>query len=101
MVLCLESPARPPLGLYTEVRLYFDDTNPEKWFLMRPERRESTPEDSALIAGLAKELLSLIESDDYDPDEWADCKKITASFSKRLDLMAGRKLRRLRYRRET
>ncbi len=99
VVLCLESPARPPLGLYTEVRLYFDDTTPEKWFLMRPEQRRSTPEDSVLIAGLAKELLSLIESDHYDPDEWADCQQITASFTKRLNLMAGRKLRRLRYRR--
>ncbi len=94
VVLCLESPDRPPLGLYTELWSYFDDSTIDKWYLLRPADREQQPEDRALITGLARPMLDVIDSQDYDPAEWVDCQRITAAFEARIELIGRRRLRR-------
>ena len=94
IVLCLEGPNQAPLGLYTEVRLYFDRSQPDKWFLCRPsERSDSTGED-ALITGLAADPLMRIETFDYYPGEWENCERITSNCLRRVELMAAREIDR-------
>ncbi len=94
VVLCLEGPRRAPLGLYTEARLYFDRSKPDKWYRCRPtERADSTGED-ALIAALAGDPLMRIETFNYDPKEWEECGRITAECMRRIELMAAREIDR-------
>ena len=94
IVLCLEGPNHAPLGLYTEARLYFDRSRPDKWFRCRPtERPDSTGEDS-LIAALADDPFIRMDTFDYDPEEWERCGRITSNCLRRIELMAAREIDR-------
>ena len=97
VVLCLESPDRPPLGLYTELWSYFNDSAVDKWYLLRPTFREPQQEDQALITGLARAMLEVVDSQDYDPAEWVECRRITAAFEARIELIGRRRLRRVSF----
>lgn len=92
VVLCIESPARSPLGLYTEVFGYFDSSNPDKWYRCRPMERADASGEDALVAGLADPRFRSIETFDYEPREWELCGRITARCEQRIDVMAHRKL---------
>ena len=93
VIICLESPLNPPLGMYTEVRTYLDFAAVHKWYLLQPSFRDRTSEDEALVAGLARSDLDLIESQDYEPGEWERCDRITRLCAKRIELMVNRRLR--------
>ena len=94
VVLCLEGPNQMPLGFYGETRIYFDRSQPDKWFRCRPtERADSTGEDT-LIAGLAADPLMRIETFDYYPGEWENCERITSNCLRRVELMAAREIDR-------
>lgn len=92
VVLCIESPARSPLGLYTEVFGYFDSANPDKWYRCCPTERADASGEDALVAGLADPRFRSIETFDYEPEEWEECERITARCERRIDVMAHRKL---------
>ena len=92
VVLCIESPARSPLGLYTEVFAYFDSANPDKWYRCRPTERADASGEDSLVAGLADPRFRSIETFDYEPEEWERCGRITARCERRIDVMAHRKL---------
>ena len=94
VVLCLEGPASAPLGMYTEVRTYFDPANPDKWYRLRPSNRPDAPDEAALIVGLARDPLRRIEAHDYEPVEWEACDRITRLCQERIELMAYRELDR-------
>lgn len=92
VVLCLEAPTGAPLGLYTEVWSYFDHSATEKWYRLCPAKRPESAGEGALIAGLASDLLSVIETHTYDPEEWSECSRITALCEQRIELVARRVL---------
>ena len=90
VVICLEGPRQPPLGLFTEVALYFDRTTPDKWFCCRPSYRAEPAALSPLVALLAEELLLRVDTFVYDPVEWETCGRITTACEERIDLAAHR-----------
>lgn len=90
VVLCLEGPQRPALGLHTEMTKYFDRTTPDKWFYGRPTDQAEKPSTEPLVTQLARDEIKRIVTFDYDPKEWAECGRITAAFEGRIELMAHR-----------
>ena len=95
VVLCLEAPARPPLGLYTEVWSYFEFTRQarDKWYRIQPMARPEVPRFQSLIENLANDALQLIDTHDYHPDEWEDCDRITSLCERRISLIARWRLK--------
>lgn len=89
VVICLEGPRQPPLGLFTEVVAYFDKSTPDKWFRCRPLYR-AEPVPPPLVALLAEELLLRVDTFVYDPAEWETCGRITTACKERIDLAAHR-----------
>ena len=94
IVLCLEGPNQAPLGLYTEVRLYFDRSQPDKWFLCRPTERPDSAGEDSLIAALAYDPFIRMDTFDYDPEEWERCGRITSNCLRRIELTAAREIDR-------
>ena len=94
VVLCLEAPSHPPLGLHTEAFGYFDGSEPDKWYLCRPADGEDAPADAPMVTGLASDAFKLIETFDYDPEEWGTCGRITRACERRINIMAHRELHR-------
>ena len=94
VVLCIESPFRPPLGLYTEVVAYFDGSDPDKWYRCRPTERVDSSGADSLIARLAEDPFRRMDTFVYDPGEWETCGRITKVCEERIELAAYRALRR-------
>lgn len=94
VVLCIESPFRPPLGLYTEVVAYFDGSDPDKWYRCRPTERVDSSGADSLIARLAEAPFRRMDTFVYDPEEWETCGRITKVCEERIELVAHRVLRR-------
>lgn len=94
IVLCLEGPSHAPLGLYTEARLYFDRSQPDKWFRCQPTERPDHAGEDSLIAALADDPFIRMDTFDYDPEEWERCGRITSNCLKRVELMAAREIDR-------
>lgn len=92
VVVCLEGPARPPLGVYTEVVGYFDETEAEKWYLCLPTGRDAASGEDPLVVGLAHQKLESVELFRYEPTQWEKCGRITAACERRIRLMARREL---------
>lgn len=100
VVICLEGPRHPPLGLFTEVVVYFDRSTPDKWFRCRPSYRAEPAAAAPLVALLAEELLRRVDTFVYDPAEWETCGRITTACEERIDLAAHREDDRRSFRRE-
>lgn len=100
VVICLEGPLHPPLGLFTEVALYFDRSMPDKWFRCRPSYLAEPATPTPLVALLAEEILRRVDTFVYDPAEWETCGRITTACEERIDLAAHRESDRRRFRRE-
>lgn len=94
IVLCIEGPNHAPLGLYTEARLYFDRSRPDKWFRCRPTERPDSAGEDSLIAALADDPFIRMDTFDYDPEEWEKCGRITLNCLRRVELMAAREIDR-------
>ena len=90
VVICLEGPHNPPLGLYTEVLAYLAPGDLDKWFRLQPwDRADGTPSNS-LVAGLVEDSLQRIETQGYDVPAWETCDRITAACARRIKLVGLR-----------
>lgn len=100
VVICLEGPRHPPLGLFTEVARYFNKSTPDKWFRCRPLYRAEPATPTPLVTLLAEEILRRVDTFVYDPAEWETCGRITTACEERIDLVAHRESDRRRFRLE-
>ena len=90
VVICLEGPRHPPLGLFTEVVVYFDRSTPDKWFRCRPSHRTEPATPTPLVVLLAEAILRRVDTFVYDPAEWETCGRITTACEERIELAAHR-----------
>ena len=90
VVICLEGPRHQPLGLFTEVVVYFDRSTPDKWFRCRPSHRAESAAPAPLVALLAEAILRRVDTFVYDPAEWETCGRITTACEERIELTAHR-----------
>ena len=96
LVICLEGPNNPPLGLYTEVLAYLESTDLEKWYRLEPWDRDSGAGSEPLVSGLAQERLRRVETQHYERAAWESCERITAACFRRVDLVRLRLVDRSR-----
>ncbi len=90
VVICLEGPQGPPLGMYTEVVAYLVPGSEDKWYRVAPWDRENSESAEPLVSGLANEILRLVETQRYERTAWSSCDRITAACVARVDLVGLR-----------
>ena len=84
VVICIEAPHAPPLGLYTEFIRYFDPGKAHRWYRIYPSQRPDPREHPALVEGLAADDIASILDFDYELEWWEDCEIIRAACAKRV-----------------
>ena len=92
VVICIEAPNAPPLGLYTEFARYFDPKEADRWYRIYPSQRPHPQEHPALVERLVADDIASIPDFGYDIEWWEDCEMIRAACAKRVQ----RELSRLR-----
>ena len=84
VVICIEAPNAPPLGLYTEFTRYFDPGQAHRWYRIYPTQRPNPIGHPALVERLAADDIASILDFDYELDWWEDCEIIRAACAKRV-----------------
>ena len=84
VVICIEAPQAPPLGLYTEFTKYFDPEHASRWYRIYPAERPDPQSHPALVEHLASEDIECILDYPYEIDWWEDCEIIRAACAKRV-----------------
>ena len=76
LVICLEPPGHHPLGVYSELRMYWDEDEHMKWFRVYPVSRPDPGDASALIGKSAQPYIEAMESVPYQEKHWEGCERI-------------------------
>lgn len=84
VVLCIEAPNAPPLGLYTEFAKYFDPEQAHRWYRIYPKQRPEPQEYPALVERLVADDISSILDYGYETEWWEGCEIIRAACAKRV-----------------
>ena len=94
VVLCIEAPDRPPLGLYTEFARYFRAAEADKWYRICSIDQHDPSDHPSLVARLADRVASMIDYYHYREDEWEPCNVIREACVRRVRQAVERRLQR-------
>lgn len=84
VVICIEAPNAPPLGLYTEFARYFDPDQAHRWYRIYPEQRPHPQNHPALVERQVADDIASILDFGYAIEWWEDCEMIRAACAKRV-----------------
>ncbi len=85
VVICIEAPSGPPLGLYTELVKFFDPNRAERWYRIHPSQEPGDAERPALVEGFAADAVASIGAYEYEVHRWESCETIRAACAKRVE----------------